>query len=83
MYFVASDSPPRQISYFYVYVQISTRVVFVNGKHLWAQMCPKKFTTTQYWPSLKSNLKMANTFFKFDCWPLPNEHLLGNVTEMH
>ena len=67
--------PPRQISQFYVYVQISTRVVFVNGKHLWAQMCPKKFTTTQYWPSLKSNLKMANTFFKFQRRALPNGHL--------
>ena len=38
-------------------------------------MCPKKFTTTQYWPSINSNLKMANTFFKFDRWALPNEHL--------
>ena len=59
---------------FYFYVQISTRVVLVTGKHLWAQMCPNKFTTTQCWPSLNSNLKMANTFFKFDRWAIPNEH---------
>ena len=56
-------------------MQISTRVVFVNGKHLWAEMCPKKLTTTQYWPSLKCNLKMANTFFKFQRRALPNGHL--------